>query len=182
MTPDCDWMVILTYTPRADSDARGYEEWLRQVDNVFFNGILSIAHYANWAVGRAIAGAPGFTHFDFMRFVSEADIDRAWSNADLLAFAAGWVARWGAEPAAPDPSANYHAHVARRRSGTPGDDAAPLFLALNPPAPAEGDELWEVIRPIVGVPPFRRFAIRRGAAPEPGYAPIVFEGRLIAAP
>jgi hypothetical protein len=180
-TPDCDWMVILPYTPRADSDARGYEVWLREVDNVFFNRVPPIAHYANWAVGRAIAGAPGFTHFDFMRFVSEADIERAWSNVDLRAFATGWVTQWGKDPAA-DPSVNYHAHVARRLSGSPGDDAAPLFLALDLPAPAEAGEQWEVVRPIVGTPAFHRFAIHRGAAPAAGYAPVIVEGRLIAAP
>lgn len=182
MTPDCDWMVILPYTPRADSDARGYEAWLREVDNPFFNGIDSIAHYANWAVGRVLSGVPGFTHFDFMRFRCEADIDRAWSDPDLLAFAAGWVDQWGIDPTAADPSVNYHAHVARRLAGAPGDEAAPLVLALDPTGPGAGDELWELVRPIAGRPTFRRFAVRRGTPPAAGHAAVVVEGRLIAAP
>lgn len=181
-TPDCGWMVILPYTPRADSDARGYARLLAEVDNPFFNAVDGIAQYANWAVARTLAGTPGFTHFDFMRFRSAADIDRAWSNPDLLAFAAGWVTQWGAAPEAADASVNYHAHVARRVAGTPGDDAAPLFLALDPVAAEAGDELWEIVRPIVGTPAFRHFAIRRGPAPAAGFAPVLLEGRLLAAP
>ncbi len=181
-TPDCGWMVLLPYTPRADSAARGYEGWLREVDNPFFNGVGGIAHYANWAVARTLAGEPGFTHFDLMRFRTEADIDRAWSDSSLLAFAAGWVAQWGVDPEAADPAVNYHAHVARRVSGTPGDDPAPHFLAFDPVATDACDELWEIARPIVGVPRFQRFAIRRGPAPSADLAPVILEGRLIAAP
>lgn len=181
-TPDCGWMVILPYTPRADSEARGYARWLAEVDNPFFNAVGGIAHDANWAVARTLAGMPAFTHFDCMRFEREADIERAWTSPDLIAFAAGRVTQWGAEPDAADPAVNDHAHVARRISGTVGDDAALLFLSLDPVATDAADEVWEIVRPIVGTPGFRRFAIRRGQAPAADLAPVLLEGRLLAAP
>ncbi|MFQ3595317.1 MAG: hypothetical protein SNJ63_04325 [Sphingomonadaceae bacterium] len=179
MIPDCPWMVFLPYTPRSDSVERGYEQWLIEVDNPFFNAIAPIAHYGNWAVAQVLAGDPGFTHFDFMRFASEDDIARAWNDPDLLAFASGWVDQWGVEPDSPDPSVNYHAYVARRISGAPGPDEGNLYLALEPEATTTSDELWEISRPIVGTPICHRFAIRRGTSPS---APIMVAGRLIAAP
>ncbi|MFN3592150.1 MAG: hypothetical protein ACK4TG_08175 [Thermaurantiacus sp.] len=174
-------MVFLPYTPRADSEERGYHRWLVEVDNPFFNGVDAIAHYGNWAVAATIRGSVPFSHFDFMRFESEAAIEQAWSDADLIAFAAGWVEQWGREPAAA-PEVNYHAYVARRITGHAGSDDTRLFLGLDPAAPADPDEHWEVVRSVVGVPLCRRFAIRRGAEPDAGWARKAVEGRLIAAP
>ena len=39
-------MCLLTYTPRADSASRGYDDWLRSIDNPFFNGIPGIVRIA----------------------------------------------------------------------------------------------------------------------------------------
>lgn len=60
-----DAMVFLPYTPRADADARGYDDWLREVDNPFFNAVPGIVHYSNWKV-VGLAKTAAFSHFDFM--------------------------------------------------------------------------------------------------------------------
>ena len=43
-------MLVVTYTPRADSASRGYEQWLRDVDNPFFSAQPGIVLYENWKV------------------------------------------------------------------------------------------------------------------------------------
>ncbi len=45
-----DAMSLITYTPRADSNDRGYEQWLIDVDNPFFNGSPVCVRYTNWKV------------------------------------------------------------------------------------------------------------------------------------
>lgn len=32
-------LILLVYTPREDSNARGYEAWLQEIDNPFFNEV-----------------------------------------------------------------------------------------------------------------------------------------------
>ena len=38
---------------REDSNARGYEAWLQEIDNPFFNDIPGIRHYTNWKTTSA---------------------------------------------------------------------------------------------------------------------------------
>lgn len=100
-------MLLLTYTPRADSNDRGYEEWLREVDNPFFNSIPGIVHYANWKIVGTKVGSVPFTHFDFMHIESLDALEKVWGNARVKEFAAGWTEKWAIHPDATDMSVNY---------------------------------------------------------------------------
>ena len=51
-------LILLVYTPREDSNARGYEAWLQEIDNPFFNDIPGIRHYTNWKTTSAADCAP----------------------------------------------------------------------------------------------------------------------------
>src|SRR5438477_577884 len=54
MTNSFDHAVFLTYTLPEDALARGYENWLRDVDNPFFNAIPGVGRYENWRIARAV--------------------------------------------------------------------------------------------------------------------------------
>ena len=174
-----DVMVFLPYTPRADADARGYDDWLRQVDNPFFNAVPGIVHYSNWKVAGA-AKAFAFSHFDFM-YLDPSRADGVWSNAAVLAFAAAWTARWGAFPDAADVSLNYHSYRLTRRDGADSFDRRGVRLGMLDAPPGHlGGTVWEVDSSLVGTPACRWFEFRFGPlgdAALPGVA-----GELIAAP
>lgn len=104
--------ILLTYRPPPDITARGYEPWLREHDNPFFNAIPGIRRYENWKIEQAV-GAPGFTHFDFLE-LDETDLERVWFNAGLTRFRKGWVKRWGYGGDGEAPSAlNSYGYVMR---------------------------------------------------------------------
>lgn len=111
-------MSLLTYTPRADSAVRGYEDWLRAVDNPFFNGIPGIARYENWKVHSTILGSFPFTYFDLMYIESREAIQQVWTNPDLLEFAADWTRQWGivGDPTV-DQAVNYHVVICEEVAG-----------------------------------------------------------------
>lgn len=179
MRPFSDIMVFLPYTPRADAEARGYDEWLRRVDNPFFNSIPGIAHYSNWKVTggapdsnwKVTGGAPaGFTHFDFM-YLDPALADQVWTNETLLDFAAGWTEQWGREPQATDLSVNYHSYRLAKVSGPSLFDPRGVRLASSAAAvPTIGGAVWKVSEAMVGTSPlpFHEFA----------FGPIAAEGAL----
>ena len=100
-------MLLLTYTPRADADERGYERWLREVDNPFFNGVDGIVLYTNWKVAAVKAGEIRFTHFDTM-FVEGVDV---FDRPQVQRFADGWVEQWGVDPDAGHTAVNYQVLV-----------------------------------------------------------------------
>jgi hypothetical protein len=179
---DCDIMVLLPYTPRADANARGYEDWLRAVDNPFFNSVKGIAHYINWRVDRVLWGTVGFTHFDYMRLDPE-HADAVWTNPAVIEFAAGWVRSWGVEPDAADASVNYHSYRLRRVAGRAPGFARTTVLGIGAdPKGLAGDELWAVDHPLVGTPPTACFGIRAVLPEEPNWAAAAVSGSLIAAP
>ena len=179
MRPLSDIMVFLPYTPRADAEAQGYDEWLRRVDNPFFNSIPGIAHYSNWKV---TGGAPaGFTHFDFM-YLDPALAGQVWTNETLLDFAAGWTEQWGREPQAADLSVNYHSYRLAKVSGPSLFDPRGVRLTSSAAAaPTIGGAVWKVTEAMVGTSPlpFHEFAFGPVAA-EGAKGGIA--GTLIAAP
>lgn len=102
-------MCLLTYTPRADAAERGYEDWLRAVDNPFFNSIPGIVRYENWKVHSPILNELSFAYFDLMYIDGRAGIDRVWGNQELIEFARNWTRLWGIVPDPDvDQSPNYH--------------------------------------------------------------------------
>ena len=175
-----DQMVFLPYVPRADSDARGYDDWLRAVDAPFFNSVPGILHYSNWKVTNPPAGH--FTHFDFM-YLDPVLADSVWTNQDVIAFAAEWTEKWGIDPKAADLSVNYNSYKLRLRSGQGAFDPSAVRIAgSTSDAGRFGGAVWEVEAPMVGTSatPFYEFAF--GAAAGSTGPADSLTGTLIAAP
>ena len=102
-------MLLLTYTPRSDISLVQYHQWLRDVDNPFFNSRPSVRHYSNWRVVEAKLGASTFTHFDLLEVDGLDGFDRVFADAKIVEFARSWVRRWGQvqDTDLPDQSVNY---------------------------------------------------------------------------
>jgi hypothetical protein len=164
-------ILFLPYTPRADSDARGYDQWLKTVDNPFFNSRPGVRHYSNW---RLASGDANFTHFDFLLLESCFSPDDIWADAPLAAFAADWVRLWGVEPDG-DPAANYNCHIAQCTGGDASEFGPQVVID---PAATIG-ESWVFTGSVVGTPPWPGFGRRFGAEPT---GPALLSGSLIAAP
>ena len=177
-----DIMVFLPYTPRADSDARGYDQWLREVDAPFFNSVPGILHYSNWKVSSPAPGA--FTHFDFM-YLDSALADGVWTNQFVIEFASGWTETWGIDPKAEDLSVNYNSYRLKRLSGLSLFSPDGVRIAGAAAAsPRFGGAVWEVEHPMVGSSPtpFYELAFGAGVAAAAGGPADSLTGTIIAAP
>lgn len=176
MTISSPIMVLLPYTPRPDADARGYDDWLREVDNPFFNAVPGIVHYSNWKVSGPVAG---FSHFDFM-FLDPSLADGVWSNPAVVDFAAGWTRQWGTAPDAADLSVNYHSYLMRHVTGRGDFDRRGVRLGGSAsPVTRFGGSVWEVTEAMVGSSPHAFYEVAFGPATVGGDA---VAGTLIAAP
>ncbi len=153
-------MLLLTYTPRADSDDRGYDEWLREVDNPFFNSIPGITHYSNWKIVETRVGSLPFTHFDFMHIDGIDAVSKVWENERVQEFAAGWTEKWALDPRATDMSVNYQVMLCSEVAApsTPGrrtDTLLFLPYTPRPDAQSRGYDRWlqEVDNPFLNSQP-----------------------------
>jgi hypothetical protein len=144
-------LVVLQYTPRADAASRGYEDWLRAVDNPFFNSVPGIVRYENWRVHAPLLGTPDYTHFDLMYVEDEAAVERVWSNPVVAEFAANWTRQWGrvSDPTV-NQAVNYHVTVCREIAGpiVPRRTNWCLFLPYVPRADAAQRGYDEYLREV----------------------------------
>lgn len=112
--------ILLTYDVHADVDRDEYEQWLRDVDNPFFNSQPGIKEYVNWKVSRSTVGDIGFPYFDLIVLDDGAKFEDIFlNNPDIAEFAGNWVKRWGVKPDG-DPVENYKggmAHTVATPSG-----------------------------------------------------------------
>lgn len=153
-----DLMIFIPYVPRADAAARGYHQWLRDVDAPFFNSVPGILHYSNWEVKNPPAGH--YTHCSFM-YLDPALGEGVWTNPDVVAFAAGWTEKWGIDPGADDMAVNYHSYQLRLKSGQAAFDPSAVRIAASASSvPRFGGAIWEVTASVVGASPtpFHDFA------------------------
>lgn len=158
-------MIVLSYTPRDGIDMTAYEEWLRAVDNPFFNGVPGIRHYTNWKITESSAPLP-FTHFDFMGLDGLEAADAVWQRQDLKDFTAEWRRLWGRAPDAQDLSANAVVDLFENEAGqamTPGEKIL-LSASDTPVADAPAAERWRLVKPLRGRPRFRHLRVRPGPA------------------
>ncbi|WP_439533356.1 hypothetical protein [Polymorphobacter sp.] len=177
---DTDLMLFLPYTPRADSDARGYEAWLREVDAPFFNSVPGIIHYSNWKCSEPTAGQ--FTHFDFL-YLDPAMADQVWSNPEVIAFAAGWTEKWGIDPKAEDLAINYNSYRLRLCSGQATFDPTAVRIAgSQTKTPRFGGAVWAVEASVVGTSPLPCYEFAFGSAAHSEGPADSRLGTLIAAP
>jgi len=177
-----DFMFFLPYTPRSDSDARGYDDWIQRVDNPFFNSVTGISHYSNWKVASVLKGDVPFSHFDFM-FVDREKEAQIWSNPKVAEFADGWTKSWGVDPENPDLSINYHVYQLAHAEG-PIEFKPDLVTVIYRKAgahPAAGSS-WSVAKSVLGQAPCPRIDIVFGSVEDLDDADCAFTGSLIAAP
>ena len=93
---NCPLVIFIAYTVGADAEPRGYSDWLRRIDNPFFNAIPGVRCYANWRVDTVLSGEPpAWDYFDFQGLAAEDDLERVWFNADLDGFRREWLRLWG---------------------------------------------------------------------------------------
>lgn len=88
-------LVLLTYTLPPDARRRGYNEWLRQVDNPFFNSIVGIEHYSNWEILESDRVSLPFSHFDLLFVDGPDSLEGVWFNQELEVFRREWMEKWG---------------------------------------------------------------------------------------
>jgi len=112
-------MLLLTYTPREDVDLEEYHEWLRDVDNPFFNSRPGVKHYTNWRVVEDKLGTSSFTHFDLLYIENINSFASVFGDKAVEEFARGWVKKWGKlpDPDIPDQSPNYHVYLCEQIAG-----------------------------------------------------------------
>ncbi|MBJ3775567.1 hypothetical protein [Acuticoccus mangrovi] len=132
-------MIFIVYNVGDHAVDAGYEPWLRETDNPFFNAIPGIRHYANWKMT-----APGiFGWLDFMALDDHDSLESVWFNKDLDAFRTEWVRLWGYGEA-PHPMIRYSYWTTCRRSraSLAADEG---WLALgHGEAPDDIDVVWTV--------------------------------------
>ena len=141
----CAAVVFIVYTPGEGAEARGYEPWLRQIDNPFFNAIPGVHHYANWKIVEVLSGAaPSWTHFDFQGLTAPEVLHDVWFNRDLDAFRSEWIRLWGYGAGAPPPVQRnaYLMQPDRPPIGAP-QPLARLTGGRGAPPPA-ADLVWRV--------------------------------------
>lgn len=121
-----NWMIFITYRIRDGADTDGYDDWLRSIDNPFFNAIPGIKCYTNWKVYGSSMALP-FTHFDFLEIDGIDQLDSLWFNDELNTFRAEWVRLWGR--GVPDPD-NEVCYLCESDSGIRAGQANLLLEAL----------------------------------------------------
>jgi hypothetical protein len=154
-------LILLVYTPREDSNARGYEAWLQEIDNPFFNDIPGIRHYTNWKTTSAADCAFPYSHFDFMFLDSPDCKDAVWGNQDLMAFAQGWTDQWGRYPDATPENMhmNYQVYLCSSAMGRNQVMSNDLSIAVSSELANTSDEhVFNVEESILGDIRFRSFA------------------------
>lgn len=92
-----DRMLLIAYSVRPGSEERGYESWLRDVDNPFFNAAPGFAHYSNWKVAGGTNLFAPHLYFDFVGMRGADDFDAVWNGAEVNEFRREWRRLWGVD-------------------------------------------------------------------------------------
>ena len=174
-------MVLLTYTPRIGTNLGEYEDWLRRVDNPFFNNVPGIGHYTNWKVVQPEVDAV-FTYFDFLSLSNVEDFERIWSSSAVMDFTAHWRSLWGQSPDGADLALNAHIYIFQRQGGGLQVAGQQVWIEasreLNDVWLAE--ESWKLVRSVRGDPRFHYLRISFTGDWE--QKTNVIQGKIIAAP
>ncbi|MBE7927813.1 hypothetical protein [Pseudomonas saudiphocaensis] len=147
-----DQMIVLTYVIRSDSEQRGYNPWLRTVDNPFFNSVPKIALYQNWKLAGGDVTSLPWTHFDLLHPAKGVDPMDVFQVPVVAEFAANWSRLWGVDPAAEDQSVNYQIHILERVRQGKCRRGELVALVIDPDLeqlPADA-EVWRTRSMVVG--------------------------------
>ncbi len=158
--PDFETALILTYSPREGAAAAGYEEWLRRVDNPFFNSVPGIVRYTNWKIIERTGDIP-YGYFDVLGLQDAASFEAVWLSDEVRAFTAGWRDKWGADPGT-DSAINSHVYLCRRIAGAAHERSAHALFAPGPTGAeaGKGFQEWRIERSIKGELRFQRLALK----------------------
>lgn len=99
-------LILITYNVRDGVDTDEYEQWLRDVDNPFFNSQPGIIRYANWKVCDAKVGTVPFRFFDLIE-IPDLDAWTVFQGDAVQEFAGAWLARWSEHGADAAPETNF---------------------------------------------------------------------------
>lgn len=154
-------LLLLTYTPRDDVDDRGYDDWVRDVDNPFWMGVPGIVDYTSWKIARPLVGSVAFTHLDLMFLDGPEGFERVFGRPDAIEFAREWCELWGATPDADDLAAsNAEMHLFEPVGPWPDgwrrtDTLVASFLTPHPADRGSDHGTWhrEVAWPVVSSRP-----------------------------
>ena len=154
-------MLFVTYSIRDGSEEKGYDTWLRRVDNPFFNAQPGVFHYSNWKIAGGANPFEPRTHFDFLGMTGEESFDPVWNAPEFNRFRNVWRHLWGVAPIA-DKAGNSQTYLCERtaKAEMPWGEFSVLL-----PAPAgetlPGWDTWRVLRNIRGPElPFTAFHVR----------------------
>ena len=158
--PDFDAALILTYSPREGAKDAGYEDWLRCVDNPFFNGVPGIVRYTNWKIIERTGDIP-YGYFDVLGLQDAASFEAVWLSDEVRAFTAGWRDKWGADPGT-DSAINSHVYLCRRISGAAHERSGHALFAPGATGAeaGEGFQEWRIERSVKGDLRFQRLALK----------------------
>ena len=164
MGSDLRDLLLLVYTPREDSTARHYDDWLREVDNPFFNGVPGIKHYTNWKITSPADCAVPYTYFDLMYVEDKDKLDDIWGNPDVEKFAQGWTDSWGRYPDATPENMdkNYQVYLCEMTAGslmTPWQPAT-FMPAQSTVSEAQDRRTFKVVGSVLGDQRFSHFAMQ----------------------
>ena len=162
---DFDAALVLTYSPRDRAEEEGYADWIRRVDNPFFNGVPGIVHYTNWRIVEGMAKVP-YGYFDILALEDSASFDSVWLSDDVRAFTAVWRDKWGAEPGT-DSDRNSHVYLCERvsRGGAEWTDKVLFAPGATAAQAGNGFEEWRVGRSIKGDLRFQTLALKFRTGP-----------------
>jgi hypothetical protein len=187
-----DVMSFVTYTPVDDAEERGYDQWLVDVDNPFFNSADGCAGYTNWKVIDDAGVNPQFSYFDFFGMTGKDAVDKIWNDEGLSAFRREWRVKWGR-----DRDLGRTPNIPVNLCGRLGEPQAEAKLVILVPAkqtiPTQlpGHETWSVYGTIRGDVVFPAFHLKFADDPaefdktkeaQAGGGPAALLGLLLAGP
>ena len=156
-----DVMSFIMYTPADDANERGYEQWLIDIDNPFFNSADGCVRYTNWKVVDDAGVNPPFSHFDFFGMTGKDAVEETWRDERLEAFRHAWRVKWARDRSL-DPTANSHVNQCERVSEPQAEATHVILVPANGLSRAElpGHETWSVYQRFRGDVVFQDFHLR----------------------
>ncbi len=146
-----DALMLVTYRLRPDADEAEYEDWLRRIDNPFFNSSPLAERYVNWKIsGGAQAFAPN-TYFDLWDMSSADRFGLLRSDPALNSFRADWHRLWGLA----DERQEGHMQGLLLERAVAAPQARSPHLAILPASdatPLPGWQAWRVAKVFRGPP------------------------------
>lgn len=173
---DYGTMVFITYTLRPGSEADGYDDWLREIDNPPFNKTPGIAHYANWKVKENRGAELPYTHFDLIGIEGPESLEQVWFDEPLDEFRKGWVEKWGSFSVANPSKANTLGALSERIGAASGPRSGHVIFVGGPANAVSEDagyDTWRIDKMVR-----KHWAVGRAKPGEPWRTPLSPENNI----